>query len=227
MFNPVTADNNGTNLFDGATPLWQHAQTLADMGKLEIVNSDELCVETEPVETDEVETEPAPDPNHLPLTEFLADFGSSLFDAVSEQNTPIYQGEENAHDEKVLSGLTRQLFPAQKTTVNAICRLLFDDNQPAGIINAEMGTGKTIMAIATAAVAYHRGYRRTLVLSPPHLVYKWRREILATIPNARVVVLNGADTLSKLIAMKKTAHRLPETPEFYMYTACVITVVVV
>ena len=217
----VTADNNGTNLFDGATPLWQYAQPLADMGKLEIMNGDELCVKTEPVETDEVETdevetEPAPDPNHLPLTQFLADFGSSLFDAVSEQNTPIYQCEENAEDEKVLSGLTRQLFPAQKTTVNAICRLLFDNHQPAGIINAEMGTGKTMMAIATAAVAYNRGYQRTLVLSPPHLVYKWRREIQATIPNARVVVLNGADTLSKLVLMKKTAHRLPETPEFYI-----------
>ena len=245
MFNQsVTAANNGTNLFDGATPLWQYAQPLADMGKLEIVNGDDTprfeyqktehgikvvnredghrfelkAMDAEPVETvDETEeTEPAPDPNHLPLTQFLADFGSSLFDAVSEQNTPIYQGETVACDEKVLSGLTRQLFPAQKTTVNAICRLLFDNHQPAGIINAEMGTGKTMMAIATAAVAYNRGYQRTLVLSPPHLVYKWRREILATIPNARVVVLNGADTLSKLIAMKKTARRLPETPEFYI-----------
>ena len=251
MFNQnVIAEQNGTTpLFDGATPLWQHAQALADMGKFEIVNGDDTPrfeyqktehgievvniqsghrfeykaaepateeVETadEVVETDE-ETEPA-DPNHLPLTQFLADFGGSLFDAVSEQNTPIYQGEENAEDEKVLSGLTRQLFPAQKTTVNAICRLLFDDNQPAGIINAEMGTGKTMMAIATAAVAYNRGYKRTLVLSPPHLVYKWSREIKATIKNARVVILNGADTLSKLVQMKKTAHRLPESPEFYI-----------
>ncbi|MBQ9723873.1 MAG: hypothetical protein IJV56_00825, partial [Neisseriaceae bacterium] len=133
MFNPVTADNNGS-IFDGATPLWQHTQALQDMGKLEIVNGDDTprfeyqktecgikvvnredghrfelkAMDAEPVETDEVETEPAPDPNpdpnHLLLTEFLADFGSSLFDAVSEQNTPIYQGEENAHDEKVLSG---------------------------------------------------------------------------------------------------------------------------
>lgn len=239
----VIAANNGTNLFDGATPLWQYAQPLADMGKLEIVNGDdtprfeyqktehgikvvnredghrfEYQAMAEPVETvDETEeTEPAPDPNHLPLTQFLADFGSSLFDAVSEQNTPIYQGETVASDEKVLSELTRQLFPAQKTTVNAICRLLFDNHQPAGIINAEMGTGKTMMAIATAAVAYNRGYQRTLVLSPPHLVYKWRREIMQTIPNARVVILNGADTLSKLVLMKKTAHRLPETPEFYI-----------
>ncbi|EMM6572458.1 DEAD/DEAH box helicase, partial [Pseudomonas aeruginosa] len=46
------------------------------------------------------------------------------------------------------------------------------------------------------------GYRRTLVVSPPHLVYKWRREILETIPAARVWVLNGPDTLLKLLKLR-------------------------
>ncbi|HHZ9383993.1 TPA: SNF2-related protein, partial [Pseudomonas aeruginosa] len=72
----------------------------------------------------------------------------------------------------------------------------------AGIINAEMGTGKTMMAIAVAAVMHAAGYRRTLVVSPPHLVYKWRREILETIPAARVWVLNGPDTLLKLLKLR-------------------------
>ncbi|HEJ6141578.1 TPA: DEAD/DEAH box helicase, partial [Pseudomonas aeruginosa] len=68
--------------------------------------------------------------------------------------------------------------------------------------NAEMGTGKTMMAIAVAAVMHAAGYRRTLVVSPPHLVYKWRREILETIPAARVWVLNGPDTLLKLLKLR-------------------------
>ncbi|MFG8567862.1 helicase-related protein, partial [Pseudomonas paraeruginosa] len=72
----------------------------------------------------------------------------------------------------------------------------------AGIINAQMGTGKTMMAIAVAAVMHAAGYRRTLVVSPPHLVYKWRREILETIPAARVWVLNGPDTLLKLLKLR-------------------------
>jgi hypothetical protein len=46
------------------------------------------------------------------------------------------------------------------------------------------------------------GYRRTLVISPPHLVYKWRREILETVPDARVWVLNGPDTLVKLLKLR-------------------------
>ncbi|KAA5622072.1 DEAD/DEAH box helicase, partial [Pseudomonas aeruginosa] len=63
-------------------------------------------------------------------------------------------------------------------------------------------TGKTMMAIAVAAVMHAAGYRRTLVISPPHLVYKWRREILETIPAARVWVLNGPDTLLKLLKLR-------------------------
>ena len=184
--------------------------------KIEVVHFSDDLVAEEISETDDNQTDAVK--NLMPLTDFLSDFGDSLFDAVSQQNTPIYQGEEHTEDEKVLSGLTRQLFPAQKRTVNAISKLLFDENQPAGIINAEMGTGKTMMAIATAAVAHQRGYQRTLVLSPPHLVYKWRREILQTIPNAKVTVLNGADTLSKLVAMKKRSlhGKCHECPEFYI-----------
>jgi N12 class adenine-specific DNA methylase len=33
---------------------------------------------------------------------------------------------------------------------------------------------------------------KNLIVSPPHLVYKWRREILNTIPDAKVVTLNGS-----------------------------------
>jgi hypothetical protein len=51
----------------------------------------------------------------------------------------------------------------------------------AAIVNGEMGCGKTTVGIASAAVLNAEGYRRTLVLSPPHLVYKWRREIQETV----------------------------------------------
>ncbi len=95
--------------------------------------------------------------------------------------------------------LKRKPFAAQAEVVQAITALLLDRNEQAGIINAEMGIGKTMMAIAVAAVMHAAGYRRTLVVSPPHLVYKWRREILETIPDARVWVLNGPDTLLKLL----------------------------
>ncbi|HHK5267545.1 TPA: SNF2-related protein, partial [Pseudomonas aeruginosa] len=102
----------------------------------------------------------------------------------------------------VMDRLKRKPFAAQAEVVQAITALLLDRNEQAGIINAEMGTGKTMMAIAVAAVMHAAGYRRTLVISPPHLVYKWRREILETIPAARVWVLNGPDTLLKLLKLR-------------------------
>ncbi|RCH32568.1 DEAD/DEAH box helicase family protein [Pseudomonas aeruginosa] len=103
---------------------------------------------------------------------------------------------------KLTDRLKRKPFAAQAEVVQAITALLLDRNEQAGIINAEMGTGKTMMAIAVAAVMHAAGYRRTLVISPPHLVYKWRREILETIPAARVWVLNGPDTLLKLLKLR-------------------------
>ncbi|MCQ6964055.1 DEAD/DEAH box helicase family protein [Aromatoleum toluolicum] len=98
--------------------------------------------------------------------------------------------------------LARRPFPAQREAVQAFTRLLLDAGEPAVVLNAEMGTGKTIMAIAAGALMHDAGCRRTLVLSPPHLVYKWRREIKATTPDARVWILNGPDTLQKLFALR-------------------------
>ncbi|TQF83738.1 DEAD/DEAH box helicase, partial [Pseudomonas aeruginosa] len=129
-------------------------------------------------------------------------FGDELLESLNRSNPPVYTGSDNAHRQLVMDRLKRKPFAAQAEVVQAITALLLDRNEQAGIINAEMGTGKTMMAIAVAAVMHAAGYRRTLVISPPHLVYKWRREILETIPAARVWVLNGPDTLLKLLKLR-------------------------
>ncbi|OKS12928.1 DEAD/DEAH box helicase, partial [Pseudomonas aeruginosa] len=128
--------------------------------------------------------------------------GDELLESLNRSNPPVYTGSDNAHRQLVMDRLKRKPFAAQAEVVQAITALLLDRNEQAGIINAEMGTGKTMMAIAVAAVMHAAGYRRTLVISPPHLVYKWRREILETIPAARVWVLNGPDTLLKLLKLR-------------------------
>src|SRR5690554_955950 len=79
-----------------------------------------------------------------------------------------------------------------------------------------MGCGKTTVGIATAAVLNAEGYRRTLVLSPPHLVYKWRREIQETIAGAKVWVLNGPDTLVKLLKLREQLGLPQQGQEFYV-----------
>ena len=151
----------------------------------------------------------------MPISQFVADFRTSLLAAVRHQNPPVYDGVADATRDRLLDALLRKPFPAQREVVQAVCRLLVKANQPSAVINAEMGTGKTIMAIAAAWLLHHAGYPRALVVCPPHLVYKWRREIKQTVPDARVWVLNGPDTLKKLLQLRLVIGK-PSVPEFFV-----------
>ena len=153
----------------------------------------------------------------IPLTDFIQDFGEGLLEAVQQQNPPVYDGQADPLRDQVMDGLIREPFPAQRDAVQAICRLLIDQGEKAAILNAEMGTGKTLMGIAAAAVLHAEGYPRTIVISPPHLVYKWRREILETVENARVWILNGPDTLTKLLLIRESIGlKEHDGPEFFI-----------
>jgi len=152
--------------------------------------------------------------NIIPLTTFINDFGSDLLNAVKRQNPPVYDEVPDKLRATIMDNMLRKPFDAQQRVVQAVTRLLVDEDEKAAIINAEMGTGKTMMSIAASAVMHQEGFKRTLVLSPPHLVYKWRREILESVDNAKVWVLNGPDTLAKLIQMREALgiadHNGPE-----------------
>ncbi|WP_431819411.1 DEAD/DEAH box helicase family protein [Burkholderia sp. F1] len=152
----------------------------------------------------------------ISLNDFVGEFGDELLESLNRTNPPVYTGQAKAHRQVVLASLKRQLFPAQADVVHAVTELLLDRDERAAVINAEMGTGKTIMAIATAAVMRAEGYRRSLVLSPPHLVYKWRREILSTVPGAKVWVLNGPDTLVKLLKLREQLGVPADGQEFFV-----------
>lgn len=149
--------------------------------------------------------------NVLPLNAFIDQFGEGLLANIEAAHPARYQ---TSCDKRtaVMQSLKRVPFETQAKAVQAMCTLLLDEQAPAGILNGEMGTGKTIMGIATSAVAYSENKaKRFLVLSPPHLVYKWRREIIDTVPNAKVWVLNGPDTLQSLLKLRKAeAHDGPE-----------------
>lgn len=157
-----------------------------------------------------------PSPLTWSLPDFVSEFGEELLDSLNRTNPPVYAGNARAHRVRILSGLKRKLFPAQADVVHAVTELLLDRGERAAIINGEMGCGKTVIGIAVAAVLHAEGYRRTLVLSPPHLVYKWRREILETVPGAKVWVLNGPDTLLKLIRLREQLGTPTEGQEFFV-----------
>lgn len=157
-------------------------------------------------------------PNIIPLHDFIRDFGSDLLASVERENPPVYLKDTPCPNrQKLLQALRRKPFEAQADAVQALAALLFDHNEKAAILNAEMGTGKTMMAISLAAIGQVEGLRHTMVISPPHLVYKWRREIQETIPNARVWVLNGPDTLGKLLKLREALRIASDSvPEFFI-----------
>ena len=58
-----------------------------------------------------------------------------------------------------------------------------------------MGTGKSFIG---AAAAHMAGFKRILVLGPPHLVPKWKREVEMTVPGARAVIVRSITDLERL-----------------------------
>jgi SNF2 family DNA or RNA helicase len=188
------------------------SELIADISE---VDSERLAL---PDETDQMLTE-APssdDPLQMRLQDFVAECGEDLLVSLNRSNPPVYAGQARAHRQAVLARLKRSLFPAQAETVHAITELLINRDERAAILNGEMGVGKTCVGIAAAAVLHAEGYKRTLVISPPHLVYKWRREILETVAGAKVVVLNGPDTLAKLLKLRAQLKTPPQGQEFYV-----------
>ncbi len=82
-----------------------------------------------------------PDLNTIPLSQFIADFGQDLMNAVSRQNPPVYDGNANPVWDGIMDNLKRQPFTAQRERVQAVCKLLTTGEQ-AAVINGDMGTGK-------------------------------------------------------------------------------------
>ena len=161
------------------------------------------------------------DGSNMSLASFIEQFGDGLLEQVRCQNPPIYDPQVDRLQsiwqtrQSILDGLKRKPFEAQADAVHAVVKLLLDHNEPAAVLNADMGTGKTMMAICAAALM-QRTHPRTLVISPPHLVYKWRREILNTVPDAKVWILNGPDTLRKLLMLRSALGLKSTKPEFFV-----------
>jgi hypothetical protein len=125
--------------------------------------------------------------------DYLRAYGQSLGNRIVELYKPMHSPGDPLSP--LLSKLKRKLLPAQAITVMGTANFL--KTKSAVKIVAECGCGKTIMSIA-ACYVHANGKRFTaLTMCPPHLPLKWCREILITVPNARVFLIenmkNAAD----------------------------------
>lgn len=141
---------------------------------------------------------------------------------VQDTFKPLYQFDlkaEGKNVNRVLDGLSKNrqvagrketgLFPAQKHTAAAIRKRLQDSNYALCI--GEPGVGKTTIAPAVAELLRERDGdpRPVLVLCPPHLVVKWKREIEEIVPGAQAFILERLNDVERFIAHTRANPGLP------------------
>lgn len=129
-------------------------------------------------------------PEITSMDDYLRYYGRLLGKKAIESLDPLHvPGRDDLPD---FSDIDREPFPAQSHCIAATAKML--NEKGSGFIVGEPGTGKTIMGMT--AVHKHAqqsrnkggsgGNYRALILCPDHLIGKWEREILETIPGATV-----------------------------------------
>ena len=124
------------------------------------------------------------------LGQFIDTFKDAIAQRVVESYPPLYRPSENGGK---LPRLLRSPLGAQADAIRGAA-LSLEAHRGTTVVG-EMGTGKTFIA---AAAAHMAGFKRILVLCPPHLVPKWKREVEMTVPGARAVIVKSITDLERL-----------------------------
>ena len=124
------------------------------------------------------------------LTGFIEKFKDAIAQRVVESYPPLYRPSENGGK---LPRLLRTPMGAQADAIRGAALSL--RTHRGTTVVGEMGTGKTFIG---AAAAHMAGFQRILVLCPPHLTKKWKREVEQTVPFARAAIVTSITDLEKL-----------------------------
>ncbi len=129
----------------------------------------------------------------MTLPELLAEHGEAITRAVLRAYPPVYTARTRGDWGFDLSNLKRRPMGAQGDAIRATAVSL-QQHRGTNVVG-EMGTGKTMIG---ASAAYVAGFRRVLVLCPPHLTRKWKREVEDTVPLAEAVIVSTISDLKRL-----------------------------
>ena len=142
----------------------------------------------------ESEIDPALDdePQKITINQFMEKYHESMTRRIKDTYRPRYQPTE---DNVPLPKLLRAPMGRQEFTIRGIVKSL-KDNLGTTVVG-EMGSGKTMMAITAARMGR---FRRVLVMCPPHLVFKWKREVETTLPpdEAAAVIVSTVTDMQRL-----------------------------
>ncbi len=126
----------------------------------------------------------------MKFAEFIETFRTSIAKVVTAAYPPQY---DPALDARLLPPLHRTPKGMQELAIRAAADSMVQ--RRGTTIVGEMGVGKTFMGIVAARMA---NWRRILVLVPPHLVRKWKREVEETLVTAHAVIVSNIGELQKL-----------------------------
>ena len=130
---------------------------------------------------------------------FIEEFRSVIIASVGRDSNPLYHP---ATDRKkiyqLIKTLPRRPIASQIDAIGGIVQAL--QSRDSAILVGEMGLGKTYISIAAAAALR---LRRVLVVCPPHLVNKWRREVKQTVPTAIALAAERIGQLEKALNEKR------------------------
>jgi len=125
--------------------------------------------------------------------DYLRTYSAELGARIVEMYPPL-QGPKDPIA-PALKTLLRKPLPAQAMTITGIAKYLKTEDSVRLV--GECGTGKTLMSISVAHIHAEGKPYSALAMCPPHLVLKWAREVLITVPRARAFVVydlrNGGD----------------------------------
>ena len=124
------------------------------------------------------------------LTGFIETFKDAIAQRVVESYPPLYRPSENGGK---LPRLLRTPLGAQTDAIRGAALSL--RTHRGTTVVGEMGTGKTFIG---AAAAHMAGFQKVLVLCPPHLTKKWKREVEQTVPFAQAAIVTSITDLEKL-----------------------------
>ena len=124
------------------------------------------------------------------LSGFIDQFKEAIAKRVVESYPPLYRPSETPVN---LPRLLRTPMGGQADAIRGTA-LSLQAHRGTTVVG-EMGTGKTFIG---AAAAHAAGFRRILILCPPHLTRKWKREVEDTVPGVRAAIVTSITDLERL-----------------------------
>ena len=153
-------------------------------------------------------------------------YGKTIVDNLKKTVRPLVETKGSVD---YIATKSKKLFPQQANIVNGLVEHF--STEKAGIINAGMGTGKSILGASTVEAFFVKKYLmshpnetlkdvymdkekinyRVIIMAPGHLIEKWQEEV-KEIPYAKAIILTD---FKQLVDMKKQG-KARNGREFYI-----------